>query len=129
MDSHKEKSSDESTSVSDTKHLSKAKRSKKPNKRLVVLLVVLVVVVIGAVGGLLYYKKVQDDQKAKEAAAAAAAKAAANKPLTPEQQITKALTDGVQKQIDALKQDNPKALFDNDAAAAEAVGRNIDETP
>lgn len=126
MDSHKEHDSDESTGKPDTSHLAtSSKKSKKSNKKIVIILAAIVVIVLAAAGGGLYYKKVQDDQKAADAAAAAAA---ATKPLTPEQQIAASLTDNVQKQIDALEQDNGKAAINSATAAAQSVGRNLDET-
>ena len=124
MDSHKDNSSDESTP--DTSHLGSAKRSNKSSRtKIVGILVVVVVVVVAAVAGGLYYKKTQDDKKAADAAAAAAAEK--NKKPSQEEQMTATLTDNVKKQIEALKQDDGKAAIETSTAAAQKVGRDLNE--
>ena len=128
MDSHKDTTSDESASALDTSHLaaSTKKPKKSGTKKLIIGLVVLIVVVAAAIGGGLYYKKTLDDKKAADASAAAKAKAA--EAQTPEAKMTATLTDSVKKQLAALEQDDGKASIESSTAAAQKVGRDLDES-
>lgn len=127
MDSHKDKSSDESAPVPDTSHLAvAAKKPKKSKGKLIVALLAVVVVIAALAGGGLYYKKTQDDKKAADAAAAA--KADQGKAQTPEEQITASLTDSVKKQREVLERDDGKDAIESSTAAAQNVGRNLDES-
>lgn len=122
MDSQDKSNSNSSTSSVGTSHLGQSSSQKKSHKGVVVLVIVLVVIVLAAVGGWALYNKSQNDKKTADANAAAAQM---SKPLTPEQQVTKTLTDNVNKQTSAIEQGDDSSAITNSTAVATSVGRNL----
>ncbi len=117
----------ESAPVPDTSHLiGSEKNVKKSRKGLVALLIVVVIIIIAVTGAGLYYLKTQNDKKTSEEAATA--KQTSSKQLTQEQQITADLTGSVQKQLSGLQNDNGVAFITTSTAAAQQVGRNLNES-
>lgn len=119
---------DSKSSLNDTSHLSasSAKSKKSTNNKVVVTLVVVVVVVAAVAAGLLVYKKVQDDKSASDKKTSSTGDSA--KVLTPEEQLTKKVTDNVDQQIDAYKGGDDTQYLKQSTAAATSVGKDLDES-
>lgn len=130
MESRETRDSDSNEPEQDTSHLStKAAGRKKSSRKLVIALVLLVVVVAVAAGLYLYKIKVLDPQAAREQAALVKPSPSPTpKKLTPEEQMTKTLTDGVEKEMAELKKDDgSKDAIKNSTQAAISVGSNLHE--
>ena len=121
-----EKNEDTHMSAPDTEHLaSQVVVPKKSHKTLYVVIAVVVLVIAAAAAGLYLYKVKVLDPKAAEAASAAAS--SSPQPQTQEEKMTAILTDGVQKQLDAIKQNDDSKYIKDASAAASTVGENLHE--
>lgn len=124
MDS-KDKKDSKSSSL-DTSHLSASSARSKSTNKVVVTLVVVVVVVAAIAAGLLVFKKVQDDKNVSDKKTGSSGDSA--KVLTPEEQVTKNVSDNVDQQIEAYKGGDDTQYIKQSTAAATSVGKDLDES-
>lgn len=130
MDSREKRDSDDTGNSPDTSHLgTKVVTGKKSSKRPLVLLLVLVVVVALGVGAYFYKTSVLDKDTDKEAAVKTSpSPSAAPKQLSPEEQMTAQLTNGVDSELKELKKDDgANDAIKNSTQAAASVGKDLHE--